>query len=73
MNWTYYVVNKTNNQIIGYADNFIEAYNQALQKGIPAFVLQGSIITELDSAAPQQEPIEQENVEQELEEEAPAE
>ena len=52
MNWSYYIITKETNQIIGFADNFVEAYNQASEKGINAFVVQGSILTELSAPAP---------------------
>ena len=47
MNWTYYIVAKETNQIIGFANNFVEAYNLALEKHVNAFVVQGSILTEI--------------------------
>lgn len=50
MNWSYYIVTKDTSQIIGYANNFAEAYNQASEKKIDCYILQGTILTELTAS-----------------------
>lgn len=57
MNWTYYIITKETSQIVGFADNFVEAYNQAAEKRINSFIVQGSILTEVSApaSAPAQE------------------
>lgn len=55
MNWTYYIITKDSNQFVGYANNFAEAYNQAVEKDIDCYILQGAILTELSAQKPQAE------------------